>query len=129
MAENETEQTSEPGEEEKGERRLLSLRNGVIAASLFAVLIVFGIVLSFILYRTGSFDSYIKNQFVEKMNYMGIDFTADVFRVTASPLELQLKNATFNDRKTGEKLFFVREGRIGLTILNLLRGRRLATLR
>jgi len=123
MAENETEQTSELGEEEKGERRLLSLRNGVIAASLFAVLVVFTIVLSFILYRTGTFDSYIKDQFVEKMNYMGIDFTADVFRVTASPLELQLKNATFNDRKTGEKLFFIREGRIGLTILNLFAWR------
>ena len=70
-------------------------------------------------YRNGLTDSYIKTQFVQKMNNMGIDFTADVFRVGISPLELELKNATFNDRTSGEKLFFIRDARIGLSIENL----------
>jgi hypothetical protein len=53
------------------------------------------------------------------MNYMGLDFSADVFRVTINPLQLELKNATFNDRVSGEKLFFVRDAYLGLTIENL----------
>jgi hypothetical protein len=50
---------------------------------------------------------------------IGIDFDADVFRVTVAPLTLELKNATFNDRTSGEKLFFVRDAQLGLTVQNL----------
>ena len=84
-----------------------------------ALLIVLGGLLSVVMYRYGTFDTVIKQQFVDKMNYMGIDFTADVFRLTVNPLQLELKNATFNDLKTGEKLGFVRDARIGLTVENL----------
>ena len=45
-----------------------------------------------------------------------MDFEADVFRVTVNPLELELKNATFTDRVTGEKLFFFRDAHLGLTV-------------
>src|SRR5690606_7566547 len=35
------------------------------------------------------------------------------------PLQLELKNATFNDRVSGEKLFFIRDAKLGLTVDNL----------
>ena len=100
-------------------RRYFTRRNAVITAALTAILIVLLSVLSVVFYRYGVFDSYVKAQFVAKMAEIGIVFDADVFRLTVNPLELELKNATFNDRITGEKLFFIRDARIGLTVDNL----------
>lgn len=100
-------------------RRYFTRRNAVITAALTAILIVLLSVLSVVFYRYGVFDSYVKTQFVVKMAEIGIVFDADVFRLTVNPLELELKNATFNDRITGEKLFFIRDARIGLTVDNL----------
>lgn len=51
---------------------------------------------------------------------MGMVFEADVFRLTLSPLELELKNAVFNDRSSGERLFLIRDARFGLTVTDLL---------
>ncbi|QYO67305.1 hypothetical protein [Leptolyngbya sp. 7M] len=100
-------------------RRLFSRRNVLLALfSTGALLLLFGL-LGIVSYRTGLIDSYIKSQFIDKMNYIGIEFTADEFRVGASPLELVLKNAQFNDRVSGEKLFFVENARIGLSVENL----------
>src|SRR6266700_3464462 len=83
-------------------RGLFSLRNfalflgvlGIGAALLFIVL--------FVSYRAGVFDSYIKAQLVSKFSAMGMAFDADVFRITANPLQVELKNATFKDKLTGE---------------------------
>ncbi|MGQ0540859.1 MAG: translocation/assembly module TamB domain-containing protein [Blastocatellia bacterium] len=100
-------------------RRFLNRRTGLLAASVVAVAVLLFAMIAAVSYRYGFLDSYIKNQFIEKMNYMGIDFDASVFRVTASPLQLELKEATFNDRTSGEKLFYVRDARLGLTIQNL----------
>jgi len=50
---------------------------------------------------------------------MGIVFEAEVFRVTASPLVLELRNATFNDKVTGEKLFTIREAHLAMTVEDL----------
>lgn len=74
---------------------------------------------SVVLYRAGYLDNYIKKQFVAKMNDIGVDFSADVFQVRVAPLRLELKNATFNDRVSGEKLFFVRQADLNLTVTNL----------
>ena len=92
------------------------LRSVLIAVGVFVLLLG---IFSVVLFRSGAVDSVVKNQFREKMEYMGIVFDADVFRLNISPLELELKNATFNDRISGEKLFFVRDGRLGLTVLDL----------
>jgi translocation and assembly module TamB len=100
-------------------RRTLSRRNLLLAAGIAAAAAIALVLVSTIAYRIGAFDTYIKAQFVEKLSYMGLEFEADVFRVTVSPLELELRNAVFTDRETGEKLFFVREARLGLTILDL----------
>jgi hypothetical protein len=50
---------------------------------------------------------------------IGIVFSADEFSLTVAPLELHLVNATFNDRLSGEKLFFIRDARLHCSVDNL----------
>jgi translocation and assembly module TamB len=100
-------------------RRVFTRRNAVISSGALGVLLVLAAILVVVFYRYGVFDNYVKTQFVAKMERIGIVFSADTFRVTVSPLQLELKNATFNDKLTGEKLFFIRDGKLGLTVQNL----------
>ncbi|HQU94273.1 MAG TPA: hypothetical protein PLK77_18390, partial [Pyrinomonadaceae bacterium] len=119
MQEDKIDQPEEKSPVERPRRRWVTRRNAaMVALGLGSLIVVLGL-LAVVLFRYGTVDSIIKGQFVDKMNYMGIDFTADEFRLTLSPLELTLKNATFNDRTSGEKLGFIRDARIGLTIDNL----------
>ena len=128
MPDEEVEQREEnsavgnPAEEEKQVKRrrpYFTKRNLLIGLGVSAAAILLLIFLGVFLYRGGLADSYIRAQFVSRMADIGIDFDADVFRVTISPLTLELKNATFNDRTTGERLFFIREAELGLTVQNL----------
>src|SRR3954447_4698428 len=100
-------------------RRYVTGRNASIAGGLLAVVVVFFILLAIVTYRYGVFDPYIKEQFTAKMADIGIVFDAEVFRVTVAPLELELKNATFKNKVTGEVLFTVRDGHLGLTVQDL----------
>ena len=100
-------------------RRFFTRRRAAISSGLLTILLVLLAVLAVVFYRYGVFDNYIKAQFVAKMDRIGMTFDADVFRVTVSPLQLELKNATFNDKITGEKLFFIRDAKFGLTVKNL----------
>jgi len=104
---------------EKARGAYFTRRNAGIAFGLTAIFAVLLVVLVVLFYRNGVADNYIKAQFVAKMAEIGVEFDADVFRVTINPLELELKNATFTDRITGEKLFFIRDARLGLTVQNL----------
>lgn len=104
---------------EQRRRQYFTRRNAMITTALLAILLVLGVILTIVFYRYGVFDNYVKTQFVAKMADIGIVFDADVFRVTVNPLELELKNATFTDRVTGEKLFFIRDAHLGLTVDNL----------
>lgn len=120
MPENEPEQGPDEREEPVvARRRYFTRRNAVLAVGALSLLLVLSGLLAVVLFRYGTVDSYIRSQFVSKMAEMGIVFDADVFRLAVSPLQLELKNATFNDRVTGEKLFFIRDGRVGLSIENL----------
>jgi hypothetical protein len=115
----EPESSKESPDARPARRRIFTRRNALIVvagATLVAILLALFVTVS---YRYGVFDTYIKTQFVTKMAEIGIVFDADVFRVTASPFEIELQNATFNNRITGEKLMFVRNARIGLSIDNL----------
>ena len=100
-------------------RRFLSGRNAGISLGLAAVLLALLAILVVVSYRYGVFDNYVKRQFVAKMADIGVVFDADTFRLSVAPLELQLKNATFNDQVSGEKLFFIRDAKLGLTVQNL----------
>ncbi len=101
-------------------RRLFSRRN-LLRVALFALIGVAAIfVILAILYKTGGTDSYIRGEFSAKMDRMGIGFESEQFHVGVSPLQLELKNAVFKNKETGEKLFTIRDGRIGLTVRDLL---------
>lgn len=124
---NQTEQTEEiePQKTEAEEipaarrRRYFTRRNAVVSSGVLGILLVLVAILLVVFYRYGVFDNYVKTQFVAKMESIGIIFSADTFRVTVAPLQLELKNATFNDKISGEKLFFIRDAKIGLTVKNL----------
>ncbi|MCY7375709.1 MAG: translocation/assembly module TamB domain-containing protein [Pyrinomonadaceae bacterium] len=100
-------------------RRIFSRRNAGISFGLIALAAIFLALLTVVVYRYGYADNYVKNQFVAKMDEIGVNFSADTFRLTVAPLQLELKNATFNDKITGEKLFFIRDAKLGLTIKDL----------
>lgn len=125
MSEEDIEKQEENGEESPPEeprparRRFFTRRKALITVGVLAIIAVIFSVFTVVLYRYGVLDNYIKDQFVAKMADIGIVFDADVFRVTVSPLELELKNATFTDKVSGEKLFFIRDAHLGLTVDNL----------
>ncbi|MGI8787897.1 MAG: translocation/assembly module TamB domain-containing protein [Pyrinomonadaceae bacterium] len=100
-------------------RRFFTRRNIGIALGAALILLVLLTGLTTVVYRYGYFDNYIKEQFVAKMAEIGVVFDADVFRLTVAPLTLELKNATFNDKITGEKLFKIDEAKLGLTVKDL----------
>lgn len=116
-----TEIEKKPAVEEppRRRRRRLTRRNLLIALVAAGLSLVLLAVLVVFLYRGGVGDTYIKGEFVSKMAEIGIDFDADVFRVGIAPLRLELQNATFNDRVSGEKLFFIRDAQLGLTVRDL----------
>ncbi len=113
------ETTAEETSPEPERRRFFTRRNVGIAFSVTAIFTVLIALLITVAYRYGVFDNYIKAQFVAKMQDIGIDFSADVFRVSIAPLRLELKNATFNNRVSGEKLFFIRDADLYLTVQDL----------
>jgi hypothetical protein len=125
QSEQREEQETRPPEENndlpsgKRPRRYLTRRNTLLTTVVLALVLIVGFILTIVFYRYGVFDTYVKTQFVAKMEGIGIVFDADVFRVTVNPLEVELKNATFSDKVTGEKLFFIRNAHLGLTVDNL----------
>ena len=100
-------------------RRSITRRKILVGLGLICIVGVVLYLLLTVSYRYCVFDSYIKTQFAARLSEMGIVFDADVFRVTVNPLELELKNATFNDKVSGEKLFFIRDAHFDLAITDL----------
>ena len=103
-----------------GRRGFFTRRKAFFTFGSFLLLIVLISATAYVLFRVGVFDTYTKNQFRAKMADIGIVFDAEVFRVGANPLELELYNASFNDKLTGERLFFIRDAHLGMTVLDLL---------
>lgn len=123
---NQTEEPEEPVELESqtptpaAKRwRVFTRRNFFAAFAVIILLVGLLGLTSYLVFRFGYLDNYIKSQFITKMDEIGITFSADTFRTTLSPLSLELKNATFNDKLTGEKLFRIDSAKIGLTITDL----------
>lgn len=108
-----------PRKEPARRRGWFTRRNLLVAGGVTAVVLLIAVLVTVILYRTGVLDTYVRNQFRAKMEEIGIVFDAEVFRVRASPLELELKNATFDDKVSGEKLFFIRDAHLSMTVLDL----------
>lgn len=114
------EENEKPQEQTPAKARSSWRRRAAFVFGALAVLVLLVGLVGVVLYRTGAVDSYVRSQFVTRLDEMGIVFDADAFRLTGSPLELTLRNASFNDKVTGERLFFIREAHIGLTILDAL---------
>ncbi|MGB2751511.1 MAG: translocation/assembly module TamB domain-containing protein [Pyrinomonadaceae bacterium] len=119
MATSDTEKSELASDQPTGGSSFFRRRNVFVAVGVVLLGVLLTVVIAVIMFRAGVFDTYTKNQFTAKLADIGIDFKADVFRVRASPLELELKNATFNDKTTGEKLFFIRDAHLGMTIVDL----------
>src|SRR5205085_11931265 len=117
MADEEAEQT-EPTPTRKP-NGFFTRRRVLTAGVVIALALILVSVLTVVLYKGGTFDTYIRDRFRERMAEMGIVFNAEVFRVTVSPLALELHNATFNDRVSGEKLFFIRDAHLAMTVQDL----------
>lgn len=100
-------------------RRYFTRRNAAISGGVLAVVIIIFVILGLVSYRYGVFDPYVKDQFTAKMADIGIVFDAEVFRVTLAPLELELKNAKFKNKVTGELLFSVRDARLAMSVQDL----------
>ncbi|MFN2455377.1 MAG: translocation/assembly module TamB domain-containing protein [Pyrinomonadaceae bacterium] len=97
----------------------MTRRNAAISFGVIALAILLLALTTVVVYRYGYLDNYVKRQFVAKMDEIGMVFDADVFRLSVAPLRLELKNATFTDKLTGEKLFFIRDADLGLTVQDL----------
>jgi translocation and assembly module TamB len=125
----ETDEQREEGQESQPEseaplasqrkRSFFSRRNAAFAVALLGIAVVLFVIIGVITYRYGVFDPYLKEQFTAKMADIGIVFEAEVFRVTVSPLALELKNATFRNKVTGEVLFTVRDAHLKMTVQDL----------
>ena len=120
----ETKESVAPPEEETSpetpaRRSFFTRRNFFAAFAALVALVGVMLLAGYLIVRFGYLDSYIKTQFITKMDEIGINFTADTFRTTLSPLSLELKNATFNNKLTGEKLLHIDSAKIGLTITDL----------
>ena len=103
----------------KSRRRFFSRRNGAIALGVIALGAVLIALLAVVAYRSGYADNYVKSQLVTTLDDIGVVFTADKFNLTINPLQLHLENATFNDKLTGEKLAFVKDAKLTLTVQDL----------
>ena len=119
MAADETNNEIEREETPQVRRRYFTRRNALLAVVVISIAAVLAALLSVVAYRNGVLDTYVKTQFTTKMADIGIVFSADVFRVRLNPLELELQNATFNDKVSGEKLFFIRNAHLAMTVTDL----------
>lgn len=116
---NEDIEKREENTEEKPRSRFFRRRNVLASLGIIAVAFLIFSLISVGLYKYGVFDSYIRGKFADRMAEIGIVFDAETFSVTPSPLELHLRNATFNDKTTGEKLFFIRQADLAMTVLDV----------
>lgn len=112
-------QNSESPSLPKRRKRYFTRKTRVFLLAFFAIFFVSIAVLVFTLFKTGYADNYVKQQFVIAFDDMGIKFESESFTLNVSPLVLTLKNATFINKKTGEKLFNIENAKFEMTILDL----------
>ena len=112
-------ETTEESAPQSNKRRFFTRRNGLIAFGIVSMLAVLLVLLVTVSYRYGVFDNYVKEQFRAALADMGIVFAADKFRLTVNPLQLTFENATFNNKKTGDKIFRISNAKIGMTVTDL----------
>ncbi len=125
-----TEEVQQPENYEAPEKtpRSFFSRRRVIRAT--GILLGIGLILllaGWVLLRFGFLDSYAKSKFTQSLDQIGVVLTADEMRTELFPLKIKLQKATFTNKFTNERLFFIESADIGMTTANLLgfRGKRI----
>ena len=103
----------------RSKRRIFNRRSGILTVGLLAISLVFLVLFISAIYRFGFIDTYIKDQFVVAFDEMGVEFDADSFNVTVNPLQMNLKNATFTNKKNGEKIATLGNAAFNMSVLDL----------
>lgn len=103
---------------ETGRRPLRNLRGQKILLTL-TLLAGSVLIIGLILFKTGALDSYVRGQFVGKMNRMGMAFKAGSFTITLNPLAVRITDAEFSDKETGTRLISIRQADLLLTIKDI----------
>lgn len=113
------EQRPDKKESAKPSRRVLT-RGRILTALgvLFGIPLVLFLLLA-LFYGTGSVDSYVKSEFVNAFDKMGIGLSAGRFETGVSPLTMHLEDVTFRNKKTNQVLATVRNARFNLSFLDL----------
>ncbi len=114
------EQKQEPEEIAEPRKQMSWRRRSLFAGGGIAVLVLAVALIGLILLQTGIVNSYIQSTFEQRLNEMGIVFTSEAFRFSPTPLELHISKASFNDKLTGDRLFYIGEAHIGLTVIDAL---------
>ena len=96
-------------------RRRLFVAGGGVAIFVLAIGLI-----GVILLQTGVVNSYIQTTLTERLDEMGIVFKPEAFRFSPIPLELHISKASFNDKLSGERLFYIGEAHIKMTLLEAL---------
>src|SRR5688500_3805194 len=109
----------EPDEPTQSRRSVFSLRNAGLLAAIVAFIGIAVLVTIDSAYRGGVIDTCVEDQFPATMADICIVFDADEFDVTMLPSELHVVNAAFNHNAPGEKLFFIRDARLGLSVVEV----------
>ncbi len=119
--ETETQEISAIKESTPNKKRggVFTRRNGIVALASVGILFVGMLILLFAVYRFGYVDSYIKDQFIVAFDEMGVTFSADKFNVSVNPLQMTLENATFKNKKTGEKIARIGTAKFDMSVLDL----------
>ncbi len=116
---NQTDTAEKSPTDDKPKKRFFKRRYFLIAFGLLSLLTFFLVSSVFVAYRSGYIDNYIKGQFVTAFDEMGVSFSADKFQVSVNPLQMTLENATFNNKKTGEKIARIGNAKFNMTVLDL----------
>ncbi len=104
-------------------RRFLTRSRALNALIIIAFVGFLTTVITFVAYRYGVFDVYVRQQFTAKLSEMGISFKAKEFRVIVDPfdpLKLVLKDAEFTNNVTGDPLFNIATVELDLGAQNLM---------
>ncbi|MCB1023809.1 MAG: hypothetical protein KDB79_05445, partial [Acidobacteria bacterium] len=104
---------------EQKRRRYFSRKTFGFLLAFFAILLLSIGALVFSLFKTGYVDGYVKQQFVAAFDEMGIRFESESFTINVSPLVLTVRNASFINKRSGEKLFKIENAQFNMTILDL----------
>ena len=102
-----------------GAKKIVAGRGIPMLFKISIVLAILGAIVGIvtaILFQTGTVENYVREKFTSKMDRSGISFKAEKFSLNAFPLRLDLGNAEFLNKKTGQPLFKINSTEVDLSL-------------